>query len=768
MSNAFSSSGDQSESLSTGMSTRDDQPSKVKPITTYSELRNIASGGGVSEGLSTGVSEPGATTSIRQSSGSVSSSGSSSTKSTASKVAQELAQEYQQRPSNIPPATIYAQTEEEKKTIAREKSIVSRFARSFTRGFTDLSTKGLKETEEDIRRFPARGTGTQPEEIGLFTGGLSSFILTAESPAIIGEGAAQAKKAADLAKASKAGKVIQGIRSTALGRLSLDIPLTLGAQEIVGTAIEKVYKSKTLTNDQREIIKNIQGFDNIVTNAFEAEQSSVRQKGLLKAIGFEISPALTSDKTTFKQSVREQLENKGITGKDAETAIRAAENIRGSRVAGEAGRLLTVSTASEMIGQREVVRAVSKGVSVPAKGATFKLFEKFAKPIAQAGFVEGVTAEVGQQRARRDTRPFLPTTKDIKSLIISDKERGRAVDIIGSGAFGALSAGTIGGAIAATRPGAPAVSKTIELGAFVTDPFEKPGDILAEGIEKGTARIFKTTRRIPVITSTVKPSANVLTLSTKNIGINEDIIPIPTSAEISTGKSKPKGGGTISIGGKKPSTPDAEAPKIGIGISEEAPSKKKSPTSTITDVAEEIRNRVGVISDSSTQQPLPSLENILTVTQSPTPVPAPVSTPVNIPAIVQTPTPTIIETPTNINLPVSTPTSVFTFTPTNVPVNTPLLRIPPPLPSPFGSIAGGTSGSGKRGKQKIILPELAIGGQLLKEFSGVGQIFSYNKPKKKSKKKNILDNEFYIKKSKKSKKSKRSRKGVFDPLGIFG
>lgn len=299
----------------------------------------------------------------------------------------------------------------------------------------------------------------------------------------------------------------------------------------------------------------------------------------------------------------------------------------------------------ETTAQRTFLRAFNKDI-----------FKKTFFPIAEAGFAEGAAQEVLQSKARnREINPQ-------KALM--------------AGGFGAISAGTIGAAIASSAPIKPTVSSGLNLAANIADPFEKPGDITADLLEAGAEALGKApARKTKIITASIPEQA--ITLITEG--------PSP--------------------GRKAPTS---------INIFSNTPVKTPATTPTPVNTPTNINQLIGT-SRTPTAVSIPGF----------TPIPVPVSAPVNIPASIPTDVP--ISAP--VDIPASIPTSIPTSVPISIPISTPIFRLPPPVPLDFNLDFGGGRSGGRIQFSKFE-NELAAGLGLL-GFSTNSRNFAKPTPQKK-------------------------------------
>ena len=446
------------------------------------------------------------------------------------------------------------------------------------------------------------------------------------------------------------------------------------------------------------------GFRDVVAAGFAAQREAVSKIGIVPLPGKRIAETSPTGKITtraartlsfgsiagelpfvgnilskgtFETTVRERFSKQGLSGKDLNVAVAAAKRQRIARNTGETVALLEVSRSSEAIGRGLVSKGFAKaakaGTTFPASQTFGKVFKIAAPRIAVAGSVEGFSQEIAQQRAR-----------------------GRPINVkqaVGTGVFGAAAAGVLGGSIAGLRLRNPKISKAIELSTFISDPFEKPGDLLQD-LAESIAR--KSGRKVAATPSLI------LSVPTPSVTIG---VGTPTRTTTKTaGKSKtPIKTPTIIV---TPTTVKTSTPTP-------TPTTTKTPTPVVTPT------------------PLPVIFSITKPSPvTPTPLPVPVApvpvTPTPVVPIAPVPSPIIspIQTPIPVPVPTTSPVSV------PIPVSTPFPRlpIPPPVPLslPFGSGGGGAVSARRR---KTFINELAAANSLLR--TNIGRRASRKiKPKK--------------------------------------
>lgn len=469
---------------------------------------------------------------------------------------------------------------------------------------------------------------------------------------------------------------------------------------------------------EQRAIRAEPGFKQAVGTAYAETGTEQFNQAWYKGAAYQIPGVpLVLGREGFKEKVTAQFQQQGYTGAELDKRVNVAMGELYAGQIGEGAGFLSISRSSEKIGRGLIAgsfeKAAVKGETATTKTVGMTLFKKTAPSIAAAGVVEGVGGELVQERSRQQTLS------------------GQQLALMG--VFGGASAGLIGGTIAATSVRRPVVSKTIETAAYLSDPFEKPGDVLQNIAEYGQKKFYGTEAPKPQIFTAINPN---------------DIINFGTTGGKAPTKETP--GKVYSFG----------IPK-GVSTPTGTPTTTQTPASTMTKGTAE--GRIGTPPVPPYNFNLPSNSVIMTPLGTPTqtrraggggggsvtPVQIfqPVGTPVqqpsyrvpslmpnfNIPNTPFTPVPTqprnniptnpftsVPNTPTNnipvnpfTNVPVNplTTVPVNPFTAINIPTTVPVGRIPPPMPLSFGDLFGGGASYG--GKRKVYINELAAGSNLL-------------------------------------------------------
>jgi len=340
--------------------------------------------------------------------------------------------------------------------------------------------------------------------------------------------------------------------------------------------------------------------------------------------------------------IKEYYNNQGITDPQRiKIAQKAYEVKRNTGGIWEAAAAVSLSAGAETIGTAATSKLVSKqlakrgiqlgskqigkqigkqGLRAGLKEATKQLSKKEAASIitkaavlgiAPAGFFEGASTDIMQQYYRKNK-------VDPKQTVVS-------------GLLGAGSATLLGVPIARTAITKPKGSKVLQAIGYGLDPYEWPGDVLAEVPKRGL----------------------------KIQGVK---IPIRTQAFTSF-------------------------PTLSLSKTEKARAKAAGLTQ---DEMLDLKMMNRIMTQTPSQQPSTVPTNVFTPTYAPTTTPSDITTPADTETPTEPPTEPPTETPTDTMTNTMTETPTFT----NVPTMTPLPRLMPPMPFiPASGQAG--RGSGK-------------------------------------------------------------------------
>lgn len=304
----------------------------------------------------------------------------------------------------------------------------------------------------------------------------------------------------------------------------------------------------------------------------------------LRSIANEVS-IFFGDEKAYKKGVREFLSKRGLRGKELDAAVNAYAKDRNTRARGELAGLLAIEVGGELTGggifRQQLLKLGKRAKTLPLKGAGARLgFTGGFKATAPAGIIEGASGVAFQQQTRFREQDF--------------------GDIALGGGFGGVSAGLLGGFTIGTKLRRPLLSKTLEGVGFIADPFELPGDFIANLGRKGIKRVAKSADikvrpqprvRIKGVSPTVVFGAEPTTVLTQTAQPTPSAVPVSARGGARTPATVPTG----------------------------------TPTQT------------------TTQTPIPT-DTISAIIGTPADVPAPtqVSTPVDVPIPISIPTPTPI------------------------------------------------------------------------------------------------------------------------------
>lgn len=485
----------------------------------------------------------------------------------------------------------------------------------------------------------------------------------------VGSAATSAVKSTKVGKAVTTG--LTKAQSTAVGSFGVK---TIGA---TGRAVgivkgTELISDVTAPQDQKNLAKKY-NIEKAVSAGFQAERdsfsipqgASIGEKalGVLSIAGYETTSLIRgkNTKTAFEDTVKKELQSQGLWGNDLYQATEFAKRKRTASGVGELGALLDISRSSELLGRDMVSKVFAKSSTTKAASTGLKVGTRAALGIAPAGFLEGSVQELTQQISRRQDL-------NVKSIA--------TMGVLGAG-FAGVIGGTIAGTSASKSKGVQKIGKGLQLGAYLTDPLEKPGDILADITQKSIVRSGR---------SVINPSVSVNTLTnTLSFGTTET-------------KPKVKGGQT--------------------NIFTDVLSLSNTNTNTNTDTKKK-GGQVNLFTDvlsftntnTNTNTNVPSNTKINTNINGKGFVPVNPFININIPVQENIKSP--IDTFTNINVPVNTNI--------NTPINTfiPNKFVPPILPFDLGGLGGSGKGT-KKGKKKVYVNELEASRKILKNMLGGG------------------------------------------------
>jgi hypothetical protein len=389
---------------------------------------------------------------------------------------------------------------------------------------------------------------------------------------------------------------------------------------------------------------------------------------LTKRLGQYIRPSGGREKQ-LEFGAREYLISEGYKGGQLEEGVATIKRKYYADVWGYAGGIVAVGAGSELMG-RIGLRKATRNIAIQA-----------ATKITRAGFAEGFAMNV------------LGTTTGMSKMTYINNP-------ITWGLGGALSAGLIGGKIAALSvSGRKAAGKGLLGAAYISDPGEIYGDIAAD-IGSKIYSVGQTKVRITVPTMNWAFGGGGKVRNAK-------------FTEITPRTRQPP---TISI--NKPY-------KISYGIIETP--KRIVPISREVSISNIIGTKTRVKVPTSRGR---SFVNINSNVPSVFNVPVSPIIPIPITPITNVPVKPIINVPININVPTKTNVPTTVYTPTNVPT---IVDVPVTVPTfkfPFIIPGGGGSGKGfnwgKRSRVKgkytpsLVATAFNIRGSMPSVISGLG------------------------------------------------
>jgi len=549
------------------------------------------------------------------------------------------------------------------------------------------ATRAANQAAGDAARIAARETALKASEtggkLGVFfarratgqavnvavsnvVGGTVKAPITSVGGLIRGRAAVEATKLPDIA--------VAGLQNKALLAGSI-----FAGEEIGIQTTSEANKQLIQTLGGEQVFKQLQVQGNV------AAQQELSKRGFLGRTFLDL-PAVQSvgeglgvdsrEKRAFTVAVRNELERRGLRGKELDRAVNELLRRRRTTDISEGVGFGLASASTELAGRRIVAKEFNflgrAGKEITKRRFSPGLAAIGFKELAPLGAIEGAVQDAERQRSQLGKA----TTRTIKE----------------SALFGAVTAGVLGGVLVGTA-GAPKVQTVTNIGVNVVDPFEGIGDKIADAVQAGQRGAGI---RVPVAGLTVSGKGDTFTFA----------------------GTQPKGTR------KAPSINIGTLFKKGAPTTVITPSKQLSLTTTLDPAVQ--TGRVTSIIPTNIVIPPATITPAATKTVTESPVITGV--------IVTNPIPIITETDTSsrTTTQTSTTTAVPTFTETLT--ATPLLRSPPPF-LPFLSNAGGGAGVGTtKGKKVKFIDELAASQSILVGALG-GRPAPKKKPAKKKKRK---------------------------------
>lgn len=412
---------------------------------------------------------------------------------------------------------------------------------------------------------------------------------------------------------------------------------------------------KTAPPEQKQIMQE-DYFKQIVKGGYQSEREYMSNFKWYnpKNIIYQVPPfnafsGVSGD--AYKTSVEKAFKEQGLTDEQVQAGTAAALRMRKFKTGAETVGFLDLSRRSEKLGQKFVTNSFGRATGTMTKNQLFKkTFWRVGLNTGLAGTFEGGFSEYSQQRLRE---------QDLSPGLVA----------INTG-LGGGSAFALGGLIPAIGTKSKTGGKVVQIAAYVTDPYEWPGDVLASAERKAVSKI------------TGKPYTMPVTF------IQESVI---------KGKTGPKrfSFGTITEGGRRATAP------INVRMGTQTTTQQRQnqrravfPFGNVLTDTENINNNVQ--------------DNITDISEN-------IDNPIDTNQNITNNTNVFPGTNTNINpfTQVSTNTNTATFTASfsTVPVITPQLRIPPPLPLLFSP--GQSYGKGSGRKRRTYVNEIKVAQGLL-------------------------------------------------------
>ena len=558
----------------------------------------------------------------------------------------------------------------------------------------DKVNKVWNRLKKDFTMEPEEGEVVFESNIGGLTGGAVNVVR--------GAGRKVASKAVDVGKRKipelvnsaipqlkRSALLIAGAKSAA--RSALSIAGTAGAARsallIAGTAgaayVTKETFIKVRTPQQQEQYKIEYGdiFEEAKLAASEAEKERLsqgigipiwnNQKITMDRMIYELNPRLSRGRGEYEAELKKQFEAEGLSPEQTNILVDAAMTERAGMEAGDLVGKVGAATSGEIFGRFGATKAFKNvaGKVVTKDKVNYETTKLMFKPLFKAGMVEQTAETLSEQLVRDDQKV------DAKELAIMS-------------VVGGASAGTLGNLPILLRGSAK--GDVAKAALYIADPYEITGDVGATAAQQFKKRVLKQDIEEPAIFSpNVKSDLAMFGTTIDGSGRTTTKDPYVDVTGRKSGRGKGSNMPTIPI------VPVVQNNNI-VETSPQVPTGALIPS---------------IVQDNSIIQS--SQETIKD------PIPNPDSNILNINPVVN-----IIDVPNTYYNYTETRSDVGVFNSTNimnlksnVPVMTPLLRVPPPLPLMVPSSGGG--GRGSSNKRKKYLDEVVLGGNILKSFLGV-------------------------------------------------
>lgn len=439
--------------------------------------------------------------------------------------------------------------------------------------------------------------------------------------------------------------------------------ITTTGNELFKLTNQKLQKNLDLLEDTNIDLRSAR------VEARKAEREAISSSGGFTPFGIsfkgvlnDVNPLLYGNKEIYAETLTKELQQQGLTPSQVATGTNAGLQLRTEGAKADVLGMIAINAISEGVGRRYATEAFFNLGKKNIPATSWNIFKSAGFATARAGAIEGAGIAIVEDITRAETL----TPKKLLSY----------------SAFGAGSAGIIGGTIVGTQfaksTTARGLGKVLEFNSNIIDPYEKIGDFTQTASERFLLKFFGKTSPKPII---YKTGANVFTFTPSN-----------TNTKTKTNNNKP----ILSLSLTNTNT------------NTNVLSNVITPTETKTTTSTKIFNDVFTQANANVNTKIDIFDNTITTT-----------TPINTP----------------VNVPISTPVAV----PVNV--NIPFARaIPPILPLSFGSGTGGGRSGGKT--RRKYLNEVSIAGGLFNDLIGSRKVgdfsktiksFKLNKPKTKKK-----------------------------------
>jgi len=275
-------------------------------------------------------------------------------------------------------------------------------------------------------------------------------------------------------------------------------------ESTTGIGEDFVYGSTTPKG--RELIREGLGKETRVAIKAESEQFSTIGQ-IARSVPFSELTKAGTKQDAFAQSIRQQQQGKGLTDEEVEERVKVATQLRKAKSIEAGSQLIAIEAVSELYGGPIKRGFTSYGQFSKARTKTGKYVLKRLPAYAQVGFAEGFTGtfiekeRFGEKASLREATIYggigavtassigavidyttiksqdliVPTMTKTKTAVVEGRTL-RASKVLEDITYGTK---TLPASKTARRTG-----RIVRGIAYVSDPAEAPGDILATGIEE--------------------------------------------------------------------------------------------------------------------------------------------------------------------------------------------------------------------------------------------------------------------------------------------